>query len=79
MTDDSTERNPDKQRDAGDTESDKGEPGDVDETAQSDPRLGQPHGEQGMPGEVMDSDANMPGDQPEGDTPPSRTKATGQH
>lgn len=42
-----------------------------------DPRLHEVHGDEGMPGEVLDTSENMPGDQPEDDTPPSRTKATG--
>lgn len=40
-----------------------------------DPRNQEDVGE--MPGTFIDSDHNMPGDQPEGDTPPSRTLADG--
>lgn len=43
----------------------------------TDPRMQEPDGDRGIPGEVIDTAHNMPGDQPEDDTPPSRTKATG--
>ncbi len=44
----------------------------------TDPRTNEPHGDEGMPGELLDVPQNLPGDQPEDDTPPSRGKATGQ-
>jgi len=43
----------------------------------SDPRLHEPEGDEGIPGTLIDTPQNMPGDQPVDDTPPSRTKATG--
>ncbi len=43
----------------------------------TDPRLQKPEGDEGIPGELVDTPQNIPGDQPADDTPPSRTKATG--
>ena len=43
----------------------------------SDPRLQEPRGDEGIPAPLLDTPGNMPGDQPVDDTPPSRTKATG--
>ena len=43
----------------------------------ADPRLHEPEGDEGMPGPLVDTPHNIPGDQPVDDTPPSRTKATG--
>ena len=48
-----------------------------DSTDTSDPRSRQPEGDQGIPATLMDTPENLPGDQPVDDTPPSRTKATG--
>ena len=36
-----------------------------------DPRLGEPEGDQGMPGELIDADSNLPGDQSVEDDPPT--------
>jgi hypothetical protein len=42
-----------------------------------DPRLGHPHGDEGMPGELLDTAANMPGDQPLDDDPPTVSEVHG--
>lgn len=42
-----------------------------------DPRLQHVHGNQGMPGEVIDSPHNMPGDQPLEDDPPTVSEVHG--
>lgn len=39
----------------------------------TDPRLADPIGERGLPGEVIDSPANMPGDQPIDEERPNKT------
>ena len=38
-----------------------------------DPRLEEPEGDRGMPGEVIDTPSNMPGDQPVDDRGPNKT------
>lgn len=47
------------------------------EDQKSDPRIREPEGDEGFPGPLIDTPQNLPGDQPIDDTPPSRTKATG--
>ncbi len=43
----------------------------TDEQTPNDPRLDEPEGDDGMPGELIDGDANLPGDQPVEDDPPT--------
>lgn len=47
--------------------------GEPDDTTREheDPRLDEPEGNEGMPGELIDGDANLPGDQPVEDDPPT--------
>ena len=47
------------------------------EPTTDDPRLQEPEGDEGIPAPLLDTPQNIPGDQPVDDTPPSRTKATG--
>ena len=47
------------------------EPTPDDDNGPEDPRLREPKGEQGMPAELIDSDSNLPGDQPVEDDPPT--------
>lgn len=47
------------------------------ENRTDDPRLGEPEGEQGMPGELIDTDSNLPGDQPVEDDPPTVSEVYG--
>lgn len=42
-----------------------------------DPRLDQPVGDRGMPGELIDTPSNMPGDQPIEDDPPTVSELHG--
>ncbi|NND74907.1 MAG: hypothetical protein HKN44_07850 [Ilumatobacter sp.] len=42
-----------------------------------DPRLHHPCGDEGMPGELVDTPANMPGDQPLDDDPPTVSEVHG--
>lgn len=46
-------------------------------TSDHDPRNRSDAEYESMPGTLVDSAHNMPGDQPEDDTPPSKTRADG--
>ncbi|MFN3255314.1 MAG: hypothetical protein ACE37B_06435 [Ilumatobacter sp.] len=62
------DRDHDQQHDQGLSERDRPE---------HDPRLGEPHGDEGMPASLLDTDRNLPGDQPVDSRGPNKSELEG--